>query len=78
MRLAARRCEQQQIKYKYRDMHDEIFLTSANRSAATAATALSPSHIATGLTGQRRAPSRRTAHYHTAPSLASRCRLMGS
>lgn len=52
MRLAVRRCEQQQIKYKYRDMHDEIFLTGANRSAVKAATALSPSRISAGLTGQ--------------------------
>ena len=39
---------------------------------------MSPSHISPGLTGQWRAWNRRTTDYHTAPSLVSRCRLMGS
>lgn len=43
-----------------------------------AVTALSASHISAGLTGQWRAWNRGTTEYHTAPSLVSRCRLMGS
>lgn len=37
-----------------------------------------PSHTSPGLTGQWKTWNSRTTDYHTAPSLASRCRLMAS
>lgn len=43
-----------------------------------AVTALPPSSTSPGLTGQWKAQNSRTTDYHTAPSLASRCQLMGS
>lgn len=70
-------------KQKYRDssnldIHNEIFSTSANRSRVKAVTALPPSRTSPGLTGHWKARNSKTTDYHTAPSLASRCRLMGS
>lgn len=60
------------------DIHNEIFSTSANRSRAKAVTALPPPHTSPGLTEQWKAWNSRTTDYHTAPSLASCCWLMGS
>lgn len=48
------------------------------QTGVKAVTALPPSCTSPGLTGPWKARNSRTTDYHTAPSLASRCRLMGS